>query len=612
MGGRNLTPREVNDRLCGQALSVCQHLLPGGKQEGQFWIAGSVNGEAGKSLKVHLSGPKCGVWCDYNGGVDKGDMLRLWQSSRNVRFPEALSEAKGFLGIRDEERTFTTPERKARPTLSKPLTVKKADWLADWFKNRGISQRVVDAYRVEADADTIVFPYHAPDGALVMLKYRDRHDKNKIRTNAGAWKCLWGWQAVPDDSREVIICEGEPDAMTWYEQGFPALSVPFGGGAGGKQDWIENEYDNLERFDTIYLSMDMDDSGKAAIPEIVERLGRHRIRVVSLPKKDANDCHLAGLELCQHIAESVTLDPKELRAATEFAEQVWKRFEGGNLSADGTPTPWDEKLKGNLRFRPAEVTIWCGINGHGKSKMLSQVAAFGAKCKTRWCIASMEMKPSDTLYCMYQQAGAINKPTRNFFDAITELFAGRVWLFDVRGHAKTKTIFEVFEYARKKYGIDHFIIDSLAKCGMDEDDYNAQKSFVDRLTDFAAEHTCHIHLVVHSRKREDEAHSPGKMDIKGTGALTDMVDNVLTVWRNKGKEDKINSMDEKIDVPSSLSDQPDAVLTCHKQRHHDWERKIAFTFHPDCHVFTPLKEKPRTLIGDTRDEILNTRSPMAD
>ncbi|OGO94414.1 MAG: hypothetical protein A3F10_02720 [Coxiella sp. RIFCSPHIGHO2_12_FULL_42_15] len=52
------------------------------------------------------------------------------------------------------------------------------------------------------------------------------------------------------------------------------------------------------------------------------------------------------------------------------------------------------------------------------------------------------------------------------------------------------------------------------------------------------------------------------MDIKGTGSITDLADNVFTVWRNKNKE------------PS----EPDAILQCDKQRNGEWEGKISLWF----------------------------------
>lgn len=57
---------------------------------------------------------------------------------------------------------------------------------------------------------------------------------------------------------------------------------------------------------------------------------------------------------------------------------------------------------------------------------------------------------------------------------------------------------------------------------MSEDDYNAQKVFVEMLCDFKHVHNCHVLLVAHPKKLEDENKVPGKLDIKGTGTITDL------------------------------------------------------------------------------------------
>ena len=114
----------------------------------------------------------------------------------------------------------------------------------------------------------------------------------------------------------------------------------------------------------------------------------------------------------------------------------------------------------------------------------------------------------------------------------------------------------------------------MMKCGMGEDDYNGQKAFVDAITSVARDTAVHIHLVAHSRKKSDEHSPPGKMDVKGTGAITDQVDNVLTVWRNKKKESEMQDGNQK-----NCHD-PDALIICDKQRNGEWEGKIGLWFHP--------------------------------
>lgn len=84
---------------------------------------------------------------------------------------------------------------------------------------------------------------------------------------------------------------------------------------------------------------------------------------------------------------------------------------------------------------------------------------------------------------------------------------------------------------------DVFVIDSFMKLDIAEDDYKAQKVLIEQLCDFKNQHGCHIHIVVHPRKGADELRPPGKLDNKGTGAISDLADNCFTVCRNKYKEE---------------------------------------------------------------------------
>jgi twinkle protein len=168
----------------------------------------------------------------------------------------------------------------------------------------------------------------------------------------------------------------------------------------------------------------------------------------------------------------------------------------------------------------------------------------------------------------------------------------------VVGTAKADRINEVFSYARRRYGIGLFVVDNLAKCGFHEDDYNGQKAFVDQLTDFAKAHDCHVLLVAHMRKREDERKVSGKLDIKGSGALTDMADSVLIVWRNKGKEDDIRKAEQRGEQPpEDLLAKPDAVIKCEKQRNGEDEPVAPLRFCRGSHQFLDSpRNRPRKYV----------------
>ena len=368
-------------------------------------------------------------------------------------------------------------------------------------------------------------------------------------------------------------------ALTQY--GFPALSVPMGGGGGRKQDWIDNDFDELMRFDTIYLATDMDDAGERAAEEITRRLGAERCRRVTLPFKDANECLMRGVtfEVMQEAMRSAkSNDPVELKRAGVFTEEVMELFlSGGTMGAVGVRTPWG---KDEIRLRPGELTIVSGYSGSGKSTLLSQMAIDGITQGTRWCVASMEIPARATLGGMVQMVCQTPTPDSQSIKQVMRWLDERIWIFDVRGSAQADRMITVFDYAARRYAISHFIVDSLAKCGIAEDDYNGQKKFVEQLTDLNHTHGCNTMLVAHSRKQESESIRPRKHDVRGATAITDMADNVMIVWRDK-----------------SENGENKAELIVDKQRLTGWEGSINLHYDPICKQFLYGADGPRNYLG---------------
>lgn len=238
--------------------------------------------------------------------------------------------------------------------------------------------------------------------------------------------------------------------------------------------------------------------------------------------------------------------------------------------------PW-EKAQNNFAFRDGEVTLWSGQNGHGKSLMTSQVALSLMGQGEKVCVASFEMKPATTLQRMARMFNGCNPFSPEFqqedgiraierlYDDFGEFSDGRLWLYNQMGTASADTVIGMVRYCAKELGIQHVFIDNLAKCVRGEDDFNGQKSFVDELTAVARDYRVHIHVVHHLRKPANESAIPDKHDNKGSGAITDQVDNVMMVWRNKPKEDDVKANGDFAKKKS----EPDHFLLCRKQRNYE-------------------------------------------
>ena len=135
------------------------------------------------------------------------------------------------------------------------------------------------------------------------------------------------------------------------------------------------------------------------------------------------------------------------------------------------------------------------------------------------------------------------------------------------------------------------MIDSLMKCGISPEDYPRQKEFVDRLCWCAKSENIHIHLVHHGRKGANELSMPDKHDAKGAGEITDLVDNVFIVFRNKEKERERADAKRK-EENFNEADKPDALLSIAKQRHGEWEGTFALWFDPKSHQYMEQDRQP--------------------
>lgn len=283
----------------------------------------------------------------------------------------------------------------------------------------------------------------------------------------------------------------------------------------------------------------------------------------------------------------------KVRNATQWLDEMREDLINPSATTVGQTMPWP-KTHTCFRFRPGEVTLYAGANGGGKSLITGLVALGLVSQYEAICIASFEMKPKRTLMRMLRQFSGedIDAPRisgkeqyiSNMVERFRRFSDGRVYLYDQQGTTSTNQVIAMARYCAMELGVTHVFIDSLMKCVSGEDDYNAQKSFVDEITAVARDHQIHIHLIHHIRKLQSEEVRPGKNDIKGSGAIADQVDNVLIMWRNKAKEHKANA-----GQPVSPAD-PDAMLMCEKQRNGESEDWFNLWFDRQSHQFVEIPD----------------------
>lgn len=265
----------------------------------------------------------------------------------------------------------------------------------------------------------------------------------------------------------------------------------------------------------------------------------------------------------------------KVKPASDFVQDAKDRLRS-QAKAKRTYLPWP-KCNESFEFRRGEVTVWAGQNGHGKTDVTTQVALSLLGQDEKVCVASFEMKPVTTIGRMVRMYAGTNpfsteyqgdsglKVLDGLYDDFGDWTTKRLWLYDQTGTARPDTVLGMVKYCAQELGITHIFIDSLMKCVKAEDDYNGQKDFVDQLCAIAKDFDIHIHLVHHLKKPAKEGDVPDKHDTKGSGSITDQVDNLFMVWRNKPKEDDIKSKASN----SNKFTEADTFLMCRKQRNYE-------------------------------------------
>ena len=551
------------------------------------------------------------MWSDFAGGKG-GDLIDLWCQVRDQALVEALDDIRTYLGV--ERPSFTRPARREYVRPEKPRVVKPRDLVKDYLcEARNLPETVLDRYKVGGKEMAICFPF-IRDGELIMYKVRDPVDGASPKPLvADCEKILFGWQAIDPDARTVVITEGEIDALSMSAYGHDAMSVPFGGGGGNKQDWIESEFDHLARFETIYLAMDNDEPGQEAVEEIAKRLGRHRCRVVKLPRKDANECLVDGVEKAEidaAVSAARPLDPEELSRVVDYGDNVVKLFYPDGDRPVGQILPY-HVFGEKLIFRPGEVTVWTGTTGSGKSQLLSDCIVNWSNQGARVVLASLEMAPAQTLKRMVKQISGIGgdnrRPTESCIRDCLAWLDPSLMIYNRIGKETVTTMLDAFEYCLAAYGSDTFVIDSLMRCGISQDDYNAQEAALFEIVDFSIKHDVHIHLVAHSRKRgREESGPPDVESVKGTMEITANAFNVIGVWRDKDWEDLREAVDEGKEPTEAQEGYLGAggvVVSVAKQRNGDFTGSKRLHFDVSCYQYwSDVIERQRAIAVEVEAE----------
>lgn len=513
---------------------------------------GAINSENGAYNCLHLS--RCGLqlsfWDFQKKLGDNPQPLASWRSSSQSFVP---AQTKKYI--------------KPKSNVAQPTAR-----IMQYLKDRGFSQKTIDFFKIGEKDNAIAFPYFK-NKELVGIKYRTL-DK-KMWSEKDAEPVLFNRDNVDPSDEVLIYCEGEIDCASLHEYGIDSVSIP-----NGVNDfrWVDNEWEWLQQFNTFYICFDNDVAGKNGAEKLAQKLGAWKCRKVIFPHKDANEClqkQIPVSTMVECIGNGIDFKPNDLTTPDFFTNEIIQLIENPEL-LNGTQTAWgqlDSILGG---WRLSELTIWSGQSGSGKSTILNQQILDFLKRNIGVCVASLEMAPARYLRWMLLQC------TRKQFPGSEEVSKALTWMsknlyvINSTESIDVDVLLDIFQYAARRYNVQHFVIDSLMRITIrGEDKWDAQKEFVAKLLTFAKKFQVHVHLVAHAKKLQSDNDKPDKTSVKGSGDITDLAHNVLVMWK----------------VPNSSELEADALLTVKKNRELGLLDSVGLFFNPKTKLFYDDKEK---------------------
>ena len=431
---------------------------------------------------------------------------------------------------------------------------------------RCISPATIDYADVrEDDQKNIVFNFYDTNDVLTVVKYRPARkiDKRKdtktwCQKDADTLPILYNMNRVTTD-KPLLITEGEVDLLSAIEAGYTnAVSVPFGA---GNFQWLEENWDWLQQFESIIICSDNDSAGLKMRKEVVYRLGSWRTKIVDIPLTqtlgDGKVVHTKDLNEVLFFCGKRAVMELILSAKDTQVDSVidFSEIQSVDLNdIDGIPTGFPELDKSLMKLFYGTLNILTGVNGAGKSSFLSNLICNALDKNKNAYLYSGEMPNHqsknwiDFIFAGQRHVNQYVSPDSGALywrvtpDAHTDIdhfYTGKLYVYKDGYDNSADKILESMEASARKYGSKLFILDNLTSINLkanENNKYERQTEFISELIKFAVKFNVTVVLVVHPHKM-DQVRRMNKMDIQGVSAVIDLAHRILSLYRVK-KEDK--------------------------------------------------------------------------
>lgn len=446
------------------------------------------------------------------------------------------------------KKEYKRPEKwKNKTTLS--------EGVVKWFEEkRHITQATLNYFKVtngieympqlSKEVSVIEFNYFRNE-EIINIKYRD--GKKNFKLFKDGELIFYNLDSIKD-SQEVVICEGEIDAMSIYQAGFKnVVSVPNGAGTGKiNLEYLDNCIEYFNNKTKIYLATDNDLAGRNLQEQLSERLGKERCYKIQFKDcKDANECLIKfGIQgIIEGFADKKEFPLEGIFTIDDYSYEVNDLYDNG--LAQGAKTNMNN-LNKLLTFHKGYITTITGIPNMGKSDALDQIA-LGLSLTSDWKGGwySPENKPT-SLHISKLARKLIGKDwwgqgrmSKEEIEMAKTYLNDRFFFIKPQTDFTLDTILNHVKQLVLRKGIDYFVIDAWNKLEHrftgDENRYIGES--LDKLGVFCEINKVHLFLVAHPRKMQKQFKStkyeiPNLYDISGSANFFNKSDNGICIHRD--------------------------------------------------------------------------------
>jgi twinkle protein len=409
--------------------------------------------------------------------------------------------------------------------------------------------------RRKQKAACIGFPYHNDDGST-SVKWRDG---KKNFTQTGAARSLWRIDDY-NEGDDLIITEGEMDALSFAEIGVFATSVPNGAPStmlknddshSKKFSYLWSAKDKIAKATRVIIAGDADDGpGEILIEEIARRVGKAKCFRVNYPHdcKDANDTLVKhGPDALKKSLDEATPWPiGGLRSASEYKDEAIAIYRDGLTKGVDVNVGMISSY-----YRPSlgTLTICTGVPGSGKSTFLTWLS-YQLAVQEGWSTAVFSAETSSQVHLLQlaslhakQPFHGVNKMKQGQLEESIEWVNDKFVFLD-ESETSIDSVIERAQAAVMRNGVRILMVDPFNFLTMERpaDGDNGQhgiNKLLVRLKGFAVEHDVAVWLVAHPTKMYRDGNGntpiPTGYDISGSAHFFNVADSGITLSRDKTK-----------------------------------------------------------------------------